>query len=89
MPILFSNYKVANRKQVLKDLVDYSKRQSYTTDTGLEAAEAAALLSYICWCAINLTEGANLTGKEFLDSLKFEEIADILETRTVKCIALS
>ena len=67
-------------------LVSESMKQSFTTHSGIQSAECAAVLSYIIVSAIH---SQNKSGKEFLDSLDFTPIQEYLITDAVKCITRS
>lgn len=67
-------------------LVAEAMKQSFTTHSGTQSAECAALLSYIIVEAI---KAETVSGKEFLDSLDMEPIMQYLVTDAMKCIASS
>lgn len=67
-------------------LVSEAMKQSFTSHSGIQSAECAALLSFVIVAAI---KSEMKSGKEFLDNLDFEPIMQYLITDAVKCIAKS
>lgn len=67
-------------------LVSEAMKQSFTTHSGVQSAECAALLSFIIVAAI---KSDKQSGREFLDTLDMEPVMQYLITDTVKCIANS
>jgi ADP-ribosyl-[dinitrogen reductase] hydrolase len=67
-------------------MVSEAMKQSFTTHSGIQSAECAALLSYVIVAAI---KSGVKCGKDFLDSLDFEPIMQYLVTDAVKSIANS
>ena len=67
-------------------LVSEATKQSFTTHSGIQSAECAALLSFVIVAAIKSDLNS---GREFLDNLDMEPILQYLITDAVKCIAKS
>ena len=67
-------------------MVSEAMKQSFTTHSGIQSAECAALLSFVIVAAI---KSDKKSGKEFLDTLDVEPVMQYLITDAVKCIANS
>ena len=67
-------------------MVSEAMKQSFTTHSGVQSAECAALLSFVIVAAI---KSDKKTGKEFLDTIDMEPVMQYLITDAVKCIANS
>ena len=67
-------------------LVAEAMKQSFTTHSGIQSAECAAVLSFVIVAAIKAT---HTNGKDFLDKIDFDSLMSYLVTDAVKCIVKS
>eukprot|EP00357_Protocruzia_adherens_P006269 CAMPEP_0115011882 /NCGR_PEP_ID=MMETSP0216-20121206/24350_1 /TAXON_ID=223996 /ORGANISM="Protocruzia adherens, Strain Boccale" /LENGTH=484 /DNA_ID=CAMNT_0002380721 /DNA_START=131 /DNA_END=1585 /DNA_ORIENTATION=+ len=77
----------------LQKAIDFAKWSSRTTHQGMEAADCAKILSFVCVNAMNYSkiydEMSEDFAKEFLDNLDFESLLPHLESPCGKALALS
>ena len=74
------------RNETTQLLVSEAMKQSFTSHSGIQSAECAAVLSYIIVQAI---KSNRTTGRDFLDNLDMEVLMEYLVTNSVKCIVKS
>ena len=74
------------RESETEFMISEAMKQSFTTHSGVQAAECCALLSFVIVAAIKCDMK---NGKDFLDTVDFQSVMEYLITDAVKCIANS